>query len=352
MLRLKAGTYFEEYVGFDGRSNIPTLETRDGYLRGFIPSGVDRVLIDNIQIFVELEEVNHLGFFQDDYIRYGYGPKLVQYDPKQEFRTEVDIRKTKKTYKQACVDAARRIFDEHVGPITLLFSGGLDSEIMVRAFHESGVPFQVFTLRFHDDLNEHDMRDVYKLKHELTDVGFYIMDFDILSFFEDGEYKKYVEQYRTTFPELALHLKAIDMVKGTIPILAGNTPGVALFDGVPNYYLPIDQFYCYHRFFSLNNMFGVGHFLIYSPDQFYSSITNRKYLDCFRSGAFTYADKCKIYQTGGFSHIERTEKYTGFEKIRKMYSEKHDRLYGLNFQFMDDYDRLSMMDNHYEVENA
>ena len=57
------------------------------------------------------------------------------------------------SWKEECIETARLIYETANEIPFVMFSGGLDSQIVVEAFRLSGVPFNVVTIRFNDNWN-------------------------------------------------------------------------------------------------------------------------------------------------------------------------------------------------------
>lgn len=60
-------------------------------------------------------------------------------------------------FRNECIETAKRIRDETDLPIWVLASGGMDSEIVIRAFHAAGIPVRVAINLYKRNLNLHDV---------------------------------------------------------------------------------------------------------------------------------------------------------------------------------------------------
>ena len=60
-------------------------------------------------------------------------------------------------FRRECVETAMLIGQKAKGQIWVLFSGGVDSEVVVRSFVLAKVPFRAAILRFKNNLNIHDI---------------------------------------------------------------------------------------------------------------------------------------------------------------------------------------------------
>lgn len=92
--------------------------------------------------------------------RFGYNGQWFTYRSSPEDRWMADYEPCRwkpAGFREECVRSARLIKDSTDLPIEVLFSGGMDSQAVVEAFHEAGIPFTVVILRFTRGLNAHDI---------------------------------------------------------------------------------------------------------------------------------------------------------------------------------------------------
>jgi Asparagine synthase len=86
------------------------------------------------------------------------------------------------SFKFECIRAARLISENAKKPVLVCFSGGIDSEVVVRSFQEANVDFEVGIMnliyRGNTSLNQHDIKyakdyvEQHKLKHIIIDIDF------------------------------------------------------------------------------------------------------------------------------------------------------------------------------------
>ena len=88
-------------------------------------------------------------------------------------------------FRAECLRAARLVRDSTELPIDVLFSGGIDSEVVVRSFVAAGVAIRIVILRFAGGLNAHDIR--YAVDYcEQAGLAYSFVDLDLLDFWENG----------------------------------------------------------------------------------------------------------------------------------------------------------------------
>ena len=67
------------------------------------------------------------------------------------------LSRTPMSWRDEVLAAAKRIADTETRPLLVCLSGGIDSEVLARAFMELGVPFTALTVEFTDGTNAHDI---------------------------------------------------------------------------------------------------------------------------------------------------------------------------------------------------
>lgn len=230
---------------------------------------------------------------------------------------------------------AQEIYESRKGDtLNLCLSGGIDSSCMLEAFHILGLNFNVTFMAFEQDLNLHDIKTNLDLCSFLG-IPYRILTLDVLRFFESGRHMDYAHQYRCQSPQIAAHLWMLDQIDG-IPLLAGN-PFVACEREGSTFFvgLPSDLHCSYFRYLESTQRLGVPWFFIYSPELCSSFLRVPTALKLqTRASApedYTYLCKCTSYREAGFSSQPRTDKYTGFERVRDYYDKKLGTQHGVGF---------------------
>jgi hypothetical protein len=123
-------------------------------------------------------------------------------------------------WRAACLDTARLIRAATEADLWVLFSGGLDSEVVVQSFLFAGIPVRAAITRFAGDLNRHDI--AYAIRFcETHQVPYRMLDIDIGRFFESGAALDYALRATCVQPQLLHTMWAMDQVDG-YPILGSG----------------------------------------------------------------------------------------------------------------------------------
>jgi len=88
------------------------------------------------------------------------------------------------SYYDALFYNARMLKDNYTEPFDVLFSGGIDSEIAIRAFKKEGVRFNVYTIRFENDINLQDINFAVKIA-DIIGIKLNIIDWNLQKFLEN-----------------------------------------------------------------------------------------------------------------------------------------------------------------------
>lgn len=123
------------------------------------------------------------------------------------------------TFKEELIKAARSTLEYCKVKPTLLYSGGVDSEIMLRAFLDAGCQPDVVIARYEKDYNIYDVSYAV-VTCELLNVPYKIIDFSLEKFYET-EALKYAELAQIDRPRALPYCKLLEMVDG-FPIMGAS----------------------------------------------------------------------------------------------------------------------------------
>lgn len=125
--------------------------------------------------------------------------------------------------RQAAVLTAS-IINEDAGRLgrqpTVLLSGGLDSEVVIKAFIETGQPFRCVTFRYKHGLNSHETQYVERFVSALN-LNHQYLDIDIERWVQSSEAEALFVGAQAAHFEIVPHLKTVSEVwnMGGYPVL-------------------------------------------------------------------------------------------------------------------------------------
>jgi hypothetical protein len=122
-------------------------------------------------------------------------------------------------FKDELLNAARSTMDYCDSKPIILFSGGIDSEIMLRAFLEIGVNPKIVIARYENDYNIYDVSYAVTIC-SILNVPYKILDFNLQKFYENDA-EKMSELSQIDRPRALPHCKLLELVDG-FPIMGSS----------------------------------------------------------------------------------------------------------------------------------
>jgi hypothetical protein len=193
------------------------------------------------------------------------------------------------------------IFNDHLSIrqtkyVEVLYSGGLDSELVLLSCLKNNIPVIAITLVIKIDgliINTHDLYYAEKFCRE-NDIIHKLIELDADKFFQNGEYLKYLTPYYIIEPHVATHLWLIEQCN-YFPIIGGDWPWA--HNHKENKVLsPFRlQFASYERFMQDKGIIGIGNMISYSLDSSVKLI--EIHLNNYIPGEPISNFKSRMYQT-------------------------------------------------------
>lgn len=125
------------------------------------------------------------------------------------------------SYFDELFENARNIRDITSGPLDLMFSGGIDSEVVLRVYRELNIPINVFIFKYEDMLNYREFDHAIKVCTDLN-IKHTVIDFNIKRFFENDAYDIW-SKCKTSSSSRLPHMKLTEYLDNT-PIIASGEP--------------------------------------------------------------------------------------------------------------------------------
>lgn len=245
--------------------------------------------------------------FKNDWVKYGFS---LYGAPSNHF--VIDYRGAVHDGPETPLELAQKVaWDLHhtYGPLTIMLSGGVDSQACAYAFKTAGVPVRFVMARYNDGMNDHDIMssESFYLTHEIERE---IMEVDILAFHET-ELRLWAERYFCSSPHMLSHMKIASLIEGTV-VFSGCLVTSDGFVGNLDY-----RTFGLERYDERSNQTVIGYFFSYDPALHASfsrcpSATSAANMD-------NYVRKCRIYEEAGFPVHPQVSKLHGFEKIKEHY---------------------------------
>ena len=114
------------------------------------------------------------------------------------------------TLREECIKTAISIRNNVNGRIAVLYSGGVDSEIIVQSFLEANIPIDVYIIRYQNNINLHDISTAIKFCND-SNISYKFLDIDIEKWLEN-EVEAYALPIKCQSPQISLFYWAIDQI--------------------------------------------------------------------------------------------------------------------------------------------
>ena len=257
----------------------------------------------------------------NNYKRHTYEPDY--YEPKMgRFTTElldVETRNTTNIHEIFADDLSIR----QTKTVEVLFSGGMDSECVIRSCLHSKIPVRALTARFMVKgypVNTHDLYYAEKFCRE-NNVEQVFVDLDSEKFFESGRYADYLVPYNIWHPHVAVHFWIFEQATG-FPVLGGEYSWPWATEKIVSpHRIP---FMSYDRFLQDKGIHGIGNMLGNSLES--NCLFIKNHLDIVHRAPPGYYrgedDKITIlkqalYEQMGFGKLELRMKNYGWDGVLK-----------------------------------
>jgi hypothetical protein len=224
-----------------------------------------------------------------------------------------------------CVATAGAIKDTAADmPIELLFSGGINSEVVVRSFVAAGIPFTAHILRFGDEINAHDI--VHNIQFcKAHGVCYKMHDLNILQFFEADLYD-YAAVSQCVSPQVCVMMWLIDQLDGYV--VMGSKPNLVRRPSGRWALRESETANALYRYCLATDRPGVPGFHQYTPELMLSYLLDS--ISHLRSD-----ESCKNQIELYTRFLERHSRYTGYELVMNQY-EMHQAQLMLRYPQHDD----------------
>lgn len=256
--------------------------------------------------------------FRDDWVRFGFGNQLKPHSKTLPFVIDYS---GARPHPEGITDPLRlaqeacwRIYMDYPGPLTLLVSGGVDSQAMAYAFKTAGIPFRAVTVRYNNGINDYDFKPSLGF-YRRHDIAVETLGLDLLAFHYD-EMWSFAERYQNHSPHFLTHLKLASMItEGTVVsagcIINRSAPSIGRMDY---------SAFGFERYSRIAGQPMVGYFFTYDPHLVYETL---RIIPKWTSNDFYYETKCQLYWDAGFPVYPQSQKLHGFERLKEFFDTHH-----------------------------
>ena len=229
--------------------------------------------------------------------------------------------------------AAKSTLDHYPGQqLSLFFSGGVDSELMIRAFLHIGARFNLFVVRYNNDINIYDVSYAIAIANSLN-LNIHIIDMNLKKFYET-EAEKISEIAQCDRPRVFPQIKFPDFVDG-LPIIAMGDLGWTRtnndYTKQGNWLAVEHEFdYAFDRYNIETNRTAIHQWMKWSPGLFLAHMKTKWFKllinDKFEGKIGNTSTKLQGYQEI-FPNILPRKKMVGLENCKELTNEVENFLY-------------------------
>lgn len=220
-----------------------------------------------------------------------------------------------KDFHDEAVLAAQILYENSSSPITLMFSGGLDSEFMLNVFKTAKVPFKTAIISY-GHYNAHDTAfafDYCKL-YNITPI---VVDVDIEKFISSKKIFDIANSVKCCAYQIPSIMHGVLQLDGTI-VMANGEPYLKNFDSIWMYE-ETERVNSYMRWYANESIDGTPDFLRYTPEMTLSFLQEPRVRELIANkhpGKLSTRTSKPIIYSKHYTFNNRP-KYTGWEEIEK-----------------------------------
>ena len=250
-----------------------------------------------------------------DWVKKGFGPNYLSFHSTLPFYLNYHnaIPTPNKSVLHLAKEAIERIASNYPAPYTLMCSGGIDSQAMILAWKYSGVPFNIVSARYNNNLNDHDLSELKLLSsRENLDVTY--LDIDVIDFHET-QLEDWAKRFNCTSPQILTHMYIASKITTGTVISSGHYVLKTGFGTTPYGVFGL------HRYSQISGQSMIPYFWMH--DQYLMpafELLRREHSDTNLIGVtHDYAYKVLLFNLAGIGVIPQTTKYNGFENLKERY---------------------------------
>lgn len=144
--------------------------------------------------------------------------------PTSKFDFQLSILETSISHRDSLVKTAIEVYEEHK-QLDVLFSGGINSQIILQTYNSLKIPVNVKIFRYENNLNyQWDVAAAVKFCNDLN-IKYELIDFNLKKFFEQEAYDVFKKCYTFEVTNLPL-MKMLDYCDN-VPVLGTGYPHIS-----------------------------------------------------------------------------------------------------------------------------
>ena len=285
-------------------------------------------------------------YTRGNHFKWGYNKKWFVDREKPQDRYTVDfgtIVHYPTSFKEECYRAAREINEYAYGvgtSIELMYSGGSESEVMVRSFVEQDIPVNINIMTYDPHLNIHDISHAIVFC-ETNNLDYVLHEVPIMQWLHE-EGLKYASLSNSITPRILPHMLLMERLGEGIPVMGMGECYIAHgnikqyydlvngqirrnekddYEPAPWYFYEREKINSWYRFAKKLNIRAIPGFFQYTPELMFSFLTEditKQLVNNELYGKLSNTSTKKEIYEKHFPGILQKKKYDGFEQLGKM----------------------------------
>lgn len=237
----------------------------------------------------------------------------------ESFTVEIDpVTSMPESYCNEVIKNCQEIYENKIGQLYCMYSGGIDSEFLMEIFLHQKIPVTPVIVKMKADLNYFDIS--YALRYcENKNIKPIIFEIDIKKFIESGEIVEIAELCKTSAYQYLSSIKAAMSLDGTI-VTGQDEPYIGLDSDTGKwYYFEKEKWCAWARLFDQKILVGTSCPLSWSSETlaaFMLDPTIKNLGNNLIPGKLGALSSRK-YVYGRMFQLEDRKKFTGWENIEK-----------------------------------
>jgi len=221
---------------------------------------------------------------------------------------------------------AREIYDKKSGKLYCMYSGGIDSELVMEVFLSLGMDITPVIVNLIPDYNSHDMKWAYEYcnKRNLTPL---IINIDLEKFITSGEILDIAKKSRTGFYQYLPTIKAALSLDGEV-LTGQDEPYISPVNNTW-YFIEKESWCAWANLYNDRHIQGTSCFLSWSAETLLSFMLDPTIQDLGNNRLHgkqgTFSSRKYVY--GKKFPMPVREKYTGWESIEQTDLINHENIF-------------------------
>jgi len=243
-----------------------------------------------------------------------------------QFQLQIDpVTREVGSYCDELILNAKEIYDNKVGKLYCMYSGGIDSELVMESFLSLGMDITPVIVNLVPDYNSHDMKWAYEYCNK-KNIKPLIINIDLKNFIKSGEILEVAHKARTGYYQYLPTIKAALSLDGDV-LTGQDEPYISPVDNTW-YFIEKESWCAWANLYNDKFISGTSCFLSWSSETLLSFMLDPTIQDLGNNKLYgkkgTYSSRKFVY--GKKFPMPDRIKYTGWELVEETELINHDNI--------------------------